>query len=320
MPAPELHRIVLDGADAATELGVASALLAAAAAEPGAPPTLLVTRLTGDAHALGRFQPDPAASEGHVRRHTGGLACAYGAGIVSVCLVVPDRMAFAGVPFLDKLVNRAVRGTVRGLSSLGLKAAYGGRDFVSTDGRRAGLVSMAAEADGASLFQAVLGLAVPARDGEEWAPLAELVPDLDFKGLADALTRGHEKATGRTVVDRPAPTPAAAAPAGPEPDLAWGPPVPVPIGTLAAGLRLDAEGKVAALGLRGEFMADTGFVSALGDALRGHVPEIGAVTRAVEEVLADPARHAVPGVPDPTAIVSAVVAAAGGEGRHAVRV
>jgi hypothetical protein len=320
---PMLHRIVLDGADAETELGVTAALLADAASDPTASATLLVTRLTGTGRALGRFQPEPATPGAHVRRHTGGHACAYGDGIVSVCLVVPDLMAFAGVPFLDKLVNRAVRGTVRGLSSLGLKAAYGGRDFVTADGRRAGLVSMAAEAGGASLFQAVLGLTTPARDAgpdAPWAPLADLVTDLDFKGLGDALTRGHEKATGRTVVDRPAPAPTPVDRAGPDPGLVWGAPVPVPIGALAAGLRRDAGGRVEALGLRGDFMADNGFIPALEAALRGEVPDTGAVSRAVEELLADPARHVVPGVPDPNAIVDAVVAAAEGERSHAVSV
>jgi len=314
---PVLHRVVLDGADPAAELGVTAALLAEAA-DPAAPPTLLIARLTGDARAVGRFQPPPGGTD--VRRHTGGHACAYGAGAVSVAVVVPDLMVFAGVPFLDKLVNRAVRGTVRGLATLGLKAAYGGRDFVSADGRRVGLVSMAAEPGGGCLFQAVLGLTVAARDGGEWTPLAALAPDLDFKALADALTRGHQKATGRVVVDRPAPAAVPAAPEPPDATLAWGAPVAVPIGTLSAGLRLDGHGCVEDLGLMGDFMADGGLVPALAEFLRGKVPDIATVTRAVEEVLADPARHAVPGVPDPTAIVNAVVAAAGGEMSHVVRV
>lgn len=318
-----VHRIILDGADPATELGVTAALLAEA--DPAAPPTLVLARLTGAARAVGRFQPAPAGPGAFVRRHTGGVACAYGAGVVSVALVLPDLMAFGGVPFLDKVINRAVRGTVRGLASLGLKAAYGGRDFLSAAGRRVGLVAMAGEAGGPCLFQAVLGLAVPARGGEDpdaaaWVALAELVPDLDFGCLAEALTRGHRKATGRTVVDRPAPAPRPAPPAAPDPDLAWGPAVAVPIGRLAAGLRLDGSGGVEALGLAGDFMADGGLVAALGDALRGRVPDRGAVTRAVEELLADPARHAVPGVPDPNAIVNAVLAAAQGERNHAVHV
>jgi len=320
-----VHRIILDGADPATELGVTAALLAEARSDLGAPPTLVVTRLTGAARALGRFQPAPAGPGTFVRRHTGGVACAYGDGIVSVGLVLPDLMAFGGVPFLDKVINRAVRGTVRCLASLGLKTAYGGRDYLSAAGRRVGLVAMAAEAGGPCLFQAVLGLTVPARAGEDldadaWVSLAELVPDLGFGALAEALSRGHHKATGRTVADRPAPAALPARPEAPDPDLAWGPRVVVPIGHLAAGLRLDPRGGVAALGLAGDFMADGGLVPALGRALLGRIPDRGAVTRAVEELLADPARHAVPGVPDANAIVNAVLAAANGEKFHAVHV
>jgi hypothetical protein len=324
-PVPVLHRIVLDGAEPETELGTAAALLAEAAeppdrAAPAAPPSLLITRLTGKARALGRFQPDPPAGAGtFVRRLTGGVECAYGEGVVSVCVVVPDLMAFAGLPFLDKLINRAVRGTVRGLAVPGLRAAYGGRDFVSAAGRPVGLVGMTSKG-GAALFQAVLGLTTPARGDAAWASLLELVPDLTFEALAAALARGHERATSRTVVDHPAPAPVPSAPTGPDPDLVWGPAVDVPIGRLAAGLRLDPAGKVEALGLRGDFMADAGFVPAMGRALAGRVPDRGAVLGAVEEVLEDPARHAVPGVPDPNAIVTAVLAAAGGESMHAVRV
>jgi hypothetical protein len=319
-----LHRIVLDGADPRLEFGVTAALLAEARPDPAAPPTLVITRLTGAARALGRFQPAPAAPGSWVRRHTGGVACAYGAGMVSVVLVLPDLMAFGGVPFLDKVINRAVRGTVRGLASLGLAAAYGGRDFIAAAGRRVGLVAMAAEAGGPCLFQAVLGLDAPARAGKDvngaWAALKELVPDLDFGPLAEALTRGHLKATGRTVLDRPAPAPQDVPPAAPEPNLAWGPAVAVPIGHLAAGLRLDRAGGVEARGLAGDFMADGGLVPALARALAGRVPDRGAVTRAVEELLADPARHVVPGVPDPNAIVNAVLAAAEGERSHVVHV
>jgi len=230
-----------------------------------------------------------------------------------------------GVPFLDKIVNRCVRGCIQGLAALSLRAVYGGRDHLVANGRRVALVALAAEAEGACLFQAVLGLEAapapapggPGPEGPPWAALADLSPGLTFGRLAEALAAGYRADTS-VDLDRAVTPPAAGAPdpgappAGPDadPTLTWGAAEPVPIGTVSAGLRLGPDGAVEALALAGEAMLDDGAAPALATALRGERPTEAAVTRAVEAVFADPARHVALGVPDRRALVRAVLAAA----------
>jgi len=320
-PPPSPRLAVYDGIAPERELAAVGALLAAAR-DRALPPTLTISRLTGDATAPGRFQP---ASGTTVRRHTGGPACRYGAGQVSACLVVPDLEAAVGVPFLDKIVNRCVRGCIQGLAALSLRAVYGGRDHLVANGRRVALVALAAEAGGPCLFQAVLGLEAapapapggPGSEGPPWAALADLSPGLTFGRLAEALAAGYRADTS-VDLDRAVTPPAAGAPdpgappAGPDadPTLTWGAAEPVPIGTVSAGLRLGPDGAVEALALAGEAMLDDGAAPALATALRGERPTEAAVTRAVEAVFADPARHVALGVPDRRALVRAVLAAA----------
>lgn len=334
-----LHLAVHDGIAPRDELAAVAGRLAAAAADPDLPPTLMVGRLTGAALAFGRFQrptpPEPDAPV-RVRRHTGGRACAYGEGQVSLCLVLPDLPAWAGLPDLDKVVNRCVRGVLKGLGSLGLRAVYGGRDFLTADGRRAALVCMGARAEGPRLFQAVLGLTAPpvggltgAPDdgaGPPWAPLASLSPGLDFARLVEALAGGYAAAGDRTVAPAP-PVPAGQAPdppsvPGDDYGTVWGEPVAVPVGTLSVGLRAAPDGTLGALILAGELMVDDGAAAALTRALAGRPLGPEAVRDAVRDVFADPARHAVLGVPDLSAIERAILATAENwrSSDHAVRV
>lgn len=314
MAASPLRVIIRDTVAPGEELGIAAALRRAAA-DRATPPTLLIGGLTGGATALGRFQRATSPKGEAFRRHTGGAAVPYGAGRVSLCLVAPSLEAVADVPFLDKVVNRCVRGCVKGLAGLGLKALYGGRDYLTAERRPVALVSMAVGEGGECLFQAVLGHTAPATPvrpapDAPWTPLADLVPGLAFADLARALASGYAAATGRSLeaVDAPAPEPL---PFGPEDPagLAWGAPVPVPIGTVSAGARLGPGGTLADLALAGELMVDDGAAGALRDALAGTDPDAAAVGRAVRAVFADPARHAVLGVPDPDDITRAILGA-----------
>lgn len=317
--APILRLIVRDPVAPRDELATVAALLQAASADRTAPPTLLISRLTGRAAALGRFQRADAAPAGGecLRRHTGGTAVPYGEGLVSLCLVAPDLGAVAGVPFLDKVVNRCVRGCVKGLSSLGLRTMYGGRDFLLADRRRVALVGMAIAEGGTALFQAVLGhtapatppAGAPAADGP-WTPLTDLLPGLAFAALADALASGYAAATGRALEKADAPVPDAAPPALEDPPgLAWGAPVAVPIGTVAAGVRLAPDGTLADLSLAGEMMMDDGAAGAIRNALAGVRPDEAAVRRAVSAAFTDPTRHTVLGIPKLEDIARAILGA-----------
>jgi len=318
-----LRLAVHDGIEPRRELANLASHLAAAATSPDAPPTLIVSRLTGVALAYGRFQrPTPPGPDApvRVRRHSAGAACAYGEGQVSVCLVVPDLVAWADIPFLDKVVNRCVRGTIRALGSLGLRAVYGGRDHLVADGHRVAVVGMAAAGEGGPcLFQAILGhtappvLALPggpADVGPPWSCLDALRPGLEFSSLASALADAY--GAGRTVEAAPAVPEGEALdpPSVPGDDFGtlWGDPEPVPIGTVSVGLRGTPDGTLSALVLGGELMVDDGAAAALTRALAGRPLDPETVQGAVQAVFADPARHAVLGVPDLGALGRAVLA------------
>jgi hypothetical protein len=104
------------------------------------------------------------ARESELRRLSGGRSTRYGDGMVSLCALAPAPQAWLQetTPLPGpRLLNRLARGLLSGLSRLGVSASYPGRDFASANGRRIGYVSLAREANGVTLFQAVLGVGAP---------------------------------------------------------------------------------------------------------------------------------------------------------------
>ncbi len=315
-----IHTLVLDGVSPTSERGIVQALYQAACADHKLAPTLVISRLTGDGVAVGRFQfHDPLSP---YKRLTGGPVCAYGEGQVSLQLVMPDWARMGHGAGLDKLINRTVRGTLRSLNELGIRSLYGGREFIVSMGRPSGLVSMVGDGAGTGLFQCVLGWTQPvqpvagaAPPQRPWGTLATCLPGLSFARLVSALIDGHAHTSKRTPQPVAAPTPETL-PAdmdSPPDGLCWSPPVAIPVGQLRAGVRLDDDGRLAQVRFSGDWIGDTGGINQLCEALCGVLPAEGEVADVVGRVYPpDGLQHTLLGlraVVDITAAILAAVAA-----------
>jgi len=336
---------VYDGISGADELALVAARLADSSAD--AAPRLMISRLTGHATALGRHQRETTtlvANHGQplLRRLGSGRATAYGDGQVSLCLIVPDLHAYAGVHDPIKVINRGVRGLLRALKTFGLRAIYGGRDMVTVQRRPVALLSMEAltgealssEAlpGGVCMFQAIIGLsrqampdsaclqmaAAAGLGGEPWMPLAEVVDAITFERLVEAIVSGYGKETGRELL--PSQPDAAPAPLPNRPGdgegYTWSAPVTVPIGRLQAGVRV-ADGSLADTALCGDFIVGSAALVDLSAALSGAAPEPRSVGLAVDRVFAGELGHSILGVSDLGVIRDAILqAAADDRGQH----
>lgn len=138
---------------------------------------------------VGRYHvvPPEAPSDGAMsmqRRRTGGRAIAFGDGFLGLSLVLPHRSALVSEDWraLDpaQVMNRCVRGVLRGLAAVGVPAFYPGRDIITVDRRVLGLVSFETTAAGALLFEAVLAL------DRDFTSIAELLDRLDPHGCITA--------------------------------------------------------------------------------------------------------------------------------------
>jgi hypothetical protein len=271
-----LRTVILESCPAEGFAGLAASLLRQ---EVGAP-TLLVARFAEDALLLGRHQRaasavdlDGAAARGLVvaRRAGGGKALRAAPGTIGVLLAVPP----GGWPqplAPDKVLNRCVRGLLRGLTAGGATggAAYFGRDFVAWRQQQIAVVSQDGAPGGTRLFEAVvaasaplalpagLSLAPPHDDPRALGPPHAVLPGADFARVAGALVDAWAEALGATAAPEDAVPPAASPPAPPivedETDFARGGPLQVPIGFVEAWVRRDGE-RIAAARVRGDFIA-----------------------------------------------------------------
>lgn len=130
-----------------------------------ATPQLLVARLSGAVASLGRWQRGASVlraellEEPPVRRPTGGRAAALGEGMLAVAICLPHRSWLVSdeVDALDasRLLNRAIRGVLAGLGTMGVSAKYFGRDYVSVDSTQAGLTGFEIAPGGVALVDCV---------------------------------------------------------------------------------------------------------------------------------------------------------------------
>jgi hypothetical protein len=282
-----LRTIVAAGCDAGRFGRLAAPLLEQ---EVGAP-TLLVAELAEDAFLLGRHQraavaltapPDDAPPR---RRAGGGKTLRVMAGAVGVLLAVaPGGWPEPLDP--DKVLNRCVRGLLRGLPRVGPAGAahYFGRDFVSMRQHQVAAVSQEGSPGGTLLFEAVIAarapLALPAGlsgypehpDHRMPGPPHGDLGDPGFSRLAGAVIDGYASLLGAT----PSPEPAIPEPGPPleppvaedEAGLAWSALLPIPIGFLQAGVRAEGD-RIAEVRLRGDFIAPAFAVDRLEKALEG---------------------------------------------------
>jgi hypothetical protein len=147
---------------------------------------LCTYELPGDVLALGRYhlvpppQPDPIAM---LRRLGGGRVAPLGAGYVGIVLAVPHGASLLHDDPVDlapeRVLNRAVRGLLGGLESLGVPAYYPGRDRVTVERRVIASLGLEAATDGAVLVEMCLAVTRSFADVSSFADRADpagLVP------------------------------------------------------------------------------------------------------------------------------------------------
>lgn len=121
--------VALRGADVAEVLATADVVASAGEV------AVIVADWVGDVVLLGAHQRRSSAlaagSSGRVlRRATGGVAVAAGDGTLYACLTLPEPSALVPCA-MDRFLNRHLRGVLRALTKMGMRAHYMGRDFVS---------------------------------------------------------------------------------------------------------------------------------------------------------------------------------------------
>jgi hypothetical protein len=229
-------------------------------------------------------------------------------------------------------MNRCVRGILGGLESAGVAASYPGRDTITAGGRLLGLVSFETDANGALLFEAILGvgrdfgimphlldradpegvLTVPMSSPDETVSLARLLgaaPRLDE--LAAWLCGGYAARFGLAFApERPARLEA-------EPDdddtarvLPRHARAAVMLGSLEVDLALGADGRIAEVAFRGDFIANSPGIARLERALRGCPPEAAAVESVVDGVFAGQDDFIL-GIGPPRTLAATILCAAG---------
>lgn len=271
-------------------------------------PRLVVARLTGAAIALGRTQRAVSSlsqrgqSARLVHRTSGGRSIALGDGLWGVALALPHRSWLVSEQPLSlpaaSFLNRAVRGLLSGLATLGCRANYFGRDFITIDSGQAGYLSFDIAANGAALLECILPGAThwwlpedlgahpppaPAR-GNPGPSQPEALRVVTSAVLLEALGKGFAERFGVEPLPSADPIPSAAAVtvesvAG----LHWSPPVPTPIGFCEAGVRLEGD-RLAQVALRGDLIADSGGLLLAEKALQGAPLDPAELERRLQEI------------------------------------
>lgn len=290
---------------------------------------LRVYAFAGDVVALGRYHrapPSVATAPGawH-RRLSGGRVAPFGDGFVGVSLILPQRGALAGAGAetlrAEQALNRYVRGLLEGCRGVGLPVIYPGRDFVTIGGRPFALISMEESRKGAVLVEMILAVCrsfallpqlldrldpsgvVPMEmvDDDRVTTLSqELHTPLAFDEVATLVRRGFEQQFGVACVASTTPV---AKYSGPHPDdEAWlTTRVPHPeldhhaiartqLGCFEVYAALGHDHHISDIQLAGDFLANSGVIERLEDALRGcpaNPEAIGSVVAATVQAPAD---------------------------------
>jgi len=293
---------------------------------------LVIAHLTGETATLGRFQqPGRSGLARELRRASGGRSTRSGDGVVSLSVLVPSSRTWldeAAALSGPRLLNRLVRGLLAGLARLGLAASYPGRDFVLVNGRRVAYAALSREASGVLIFQAVLAVEatyVTAEREPSWPGLPaapeptwlarERGSAPDFATLSAALAAGFAErfaleldesalsSAEQSALSTAVPSPLVDATLA---GLASSGSVAIPIGELEALAALDAQGRLARVRLRGDWMAALPELESLETALVGESPESARVRELCADWLARPASLVV-GLTDAAMLADAIV-------------
>jgi lipoate-protein ligase A len=284
---------------------------------------LRVYTLKADTLVLGRYHRRPLVSRVPLaRRLAGGRVAPGGPGFVGVSLVLPHRAALVADDPLalapEQVMNRCVRGILAGLEALGVPALYPGRETITAGGRLLGLLAFDVDERGACLFEAVLAV------GSELDVLPPLLDRADPDGVVAAalILPGDATSVARALGRVPAldeiaallargyaarfdvrVEPTSASPAvdadgawidwrSPRPELDRHARAAIMVGTLEAHAALAPDGRLAAVELAGDLIADSPGVARLEAELAGVRAAAAEVHRIVEAAFCGPVHFA----------------------------
>ncbi|MDV2495618.1 MAG: hypothetical protein RX316_05330 [bacterium] len=320
---------------------------------PGGPALLRMGLGATEGLLFGRYQPIAKSAWGRPdvqRRITGGRLVPVGPGILEVSVAAPGLtdLTIQQRPITsDLILNRYVRGVLRGLERLRLNVMYPGRDLITLEKRAVGHVAFDIDEAGRPLVQFHLA----------WSTsLAEAAPRLADSGgrledrddllapegcitlsealgatpklerVLEALREGFAEHVGATIPIEPLPeevrAQADSAFAETFAQEAWRadrtPPasldrtarVPSQLGSFHVALALEDDSRLGQVCLLGEFLADWPAVAALEEALPGCLPEWSSIAKVVDRVLDTPP-HVVLGLGPRRTIPDTIVRAIG---------
>ena len=159
-------------------------------------PLLYAYTLAGDVFSLGRFHVVPPSVHTSVtvgRRKSGGRVAPLGDGYLALALASPHAAALvSGEPHTvnpGQVLNRAVRGLLGALESLGVAAYYPGRDVVTAGGRVLAALGFETADDGATLVEACVAV------GRSFAEVSAFADRADPGGVVPVDLMLPEQAT-----------------------------------------------------------------------------------------------------------------------------
>jgi hypothetical protein len=173
-------------------LGLAPAALAAA--RKLREPVLATSLVSGGGLVLGSLQRREAFTRDALVRYTTGPSATVAGLAFHHVFALPSLTSVAPDANRKNLLNRYVRGFLRGYSRLGVQAQYVGREFISLARRPVGLLGYELAPDEALVVELLVGLdaavLAPGGEGAPPASLFELVRARDPAELVAAIHQG----------------------------------------------------------------------------------------------------------------------------------
>jgi lipoate-protein ligase A len=255
-----------------------------------------------------------------VRRLTGGRVVGAGRGFLGLALILPTRTALLKEDSTrlkpEQIMNRYARGILTAMHALGIDCFYPGRDAITFDQREIAMCTFETDASGAMLFEASIAhnraMEDVVHDLERIDPdgalscrmydaasatkvVRELARDVSFDELTGAIASGYRTLLGETRHRELTALETAQAqhrgrtlansnwlsqPTS-RPLLTLRNRIASQLGAIEAAVALDADKRIEAAQLSGDFIANSPAIAELESELRGRPLELGSISQAV---------------------------------------
>ena len=300
-------------------LGLELHLLDAIAARDTSP-VLLIYASRGRAISIGRYHlyGGPAERDGLnvTRRLTGGRVVGAGQGWLGMALILPTRTAMLKEDTTrlkpEQIMNRYARGLLTATRALGVDCFYPGRDAITFEQREIAMCTFEVNAAGAMLFEASVahhrGMEELVHDLERIDPegalscrmydpatatkmVRELARDVSFDELAGAIAAGYASSLGETrrreltaIETTQAQHRGRALAASSwlqRTSLTLRNRIASQLGAIEAAVALDADKRIEAVRVSGDFIANSPAIAELEGELRGRPLDLASISQAV---------------------------------------